>query len=97
MYPNSLERGDERLRDLQRSLEIEADRLAVAMMAGAGFDPEAFANYITRQQNDSEGRWSAVPLRDERVIKIGSAIRQLPQNELLRMQDELHSLLPKAR
>jgi predicted Zn-dependent protease len=45
MYLNlgSLEGGDERLRDLQPSFEIEADRMTVAMMAGAGYEPEAFA------------------------------------------------------
>jgi predicted Zn-dependent protease len=45
MYLNltSLEGDDERLRDLQRSFEIEADRLTVAMLAGAGYEPEAFA------------------------------------------------------
>jgi predicted Zn-dependent protease len=94
-----LEGGDERLRDLQHSFEIEADRMTVAMMAGAGSEPEAFANYIARQQNDTEGRWSALLSRDERVVKIRSVIQQLPQNELLRMQDELHKLLtaPKVR
>ena len=99
MYLNlgSLERADERLRDLQHSFEIEADRMTVAMMAGAGYEPEAFANYIARQQNDTEGRWSALLSRDERLVKIRSAIRQLPQNELPRMQDELHKLLPAPR
>jgi len=101
MYLNlgSLEGGDERLRDLQHSFEIEADRMTVAMMAGAGYEPEAFANYIARQQNDTEGRWSALVSRDERLVKIRSAIQQLPQNELLRMPDELHKLLtaPKIR
>jgi predicted Zn-dependent protease len=99
MYLNlgSLEGGDERLRDLQRSFEIEADRVAVAVMAGAGYEPEAFANYIARQQNDAEGKWSALPSRDERIVKIRNAIQQLPQNELLRMQEELHRLLPAPK
>jgi predicted Zn-dependent protease len=99
MYLNlsSLEGGDQRLRDLQRSFEIEADRMAVALMAGAGFEPEAFANYIARQQNDSEGNWSALPSRDQRIVKLRNAIQQLPQNELLHMQDELHRLLGVPR
>jgi predicted Zn-dependent protease len=93
----SLEGGDERLRDLQISFEIEADRLTVALMAGAGYEPEAFANYIARQQNDTEGKWPALLSRDERVVKIRSAIQQLPQNELPRMQEELHRLLPAPK
>ena len=96
-YLSAPEGGDERLRDLQRSFEIEADRLAVAMMAGRGYEPETFADYIARQQNDTDGRWSAAPSRDERVVKIRSAIQQLPQNEFLRMQDELHRLLPAPK
>jgi predicted Zn-dependent protease len=101
MYLNlsSPEGGDERLSNLQRSFEIEADRMTVAMMVGAGYEPELFANYIDRQQNDSEGKWSSLLPRDERVVKIRGAIQQSPQNELLRMQDELHRLLlvPKAQ
>jgi hypothetical protein len=73
--------------------------MTVAIMAGAGYEPDVFANYIARQQNDSEGKWSALLSRDERVVKIRGAIRQLPQNDLLRVQNELHKLLsvPKVR
>jgi predicted Zn-dependent protease len=79
---------DERLRDLQRSFELEADQMTVGMLAGAGYAPQAFADYIVRRQSDS-----LVP-RDERLANIRSAIQKLPPDELPHMQDELHRLLP---
>ena len=58
---------------------------------------EAFAGYIARHQNDAGGKWSALQSRDERVLKIRSAIQQLPHNELLHVQDELRRLLPARK
>jgi predicted Zn-dependent protease len=94
MYSNLGARpdADAHLRDLQRSFEMEADQMTVGMLAGAGYDPEAFAAYIARQQKDEEGTWSPLLSRDERVARIRTAIQQLPQSDFQRMQDELHRL-----
>jgi predicted Zn-dependent protease len=83
------------LLSLQRIFETEADRLAVAITAKAGYDPEALASYIARLQDDSMGKLSsALPTRDERAAAIRTAIQQLPQNDFPNIQDELHKLLP---
>ena len=89
MYLNLglLENGDSRLRELQRSFEVEADHLAVAMMAAVGYDPTAFAAYIARQQQDGEA--NPLPAREERILAIQRGIQQVPQNDLGRIQEEL--------
>jgi predicted Zn-dependent protease len=88
MYLNlGLLEKDSRLRELQRSFEVEADHLAVAMMAAVGYDPTAFAAYIARQQQDGEA--NPLPARDERVLAIQRGIQQVPQNDFGRIQEEL--------
>ena len=88
MYLNlGLLEKDSRLRELQRSFEVEADHLAVAMMAAVGYDPTAFAAYIARQQQDGEA--IPLPARDERVLAIQRGIQQVPQNDFGRIQEEL--------
>jgi beta-barrel assembly-enhancing protease len=82
-----LANGDSRLLELQRGFEVEADRLAVAMMTAVGYDPTAFAAYIARQQQDREA--NPVPARDERVLAIRRGIQQAPQNDFGRIQEEL--------
>jgi beta-barrel assembly-enhancing protease len=84
-----LENGDSGLRELQRSFETEADRVAVAMMTAVGYDPTAFATYIARQQQDGDRQGNPLPPRDERVAAIRRAIQQAPQSDLDRIQQEL--------
>jgi len=82
------------LSNLERSFEKEADGIAVAIMASAGYDPEALANYVARLQYDTTASpLSALPSRDERVAAIRVAIQQRPPNEFSAMQVELHGLL----
>jgi predicted Zn-dependent protease len=80
----------------RREFETEADVLAVRLASVAGFDPSALARYIDRTQADETDKaLSAMPLRDARVQKIGSAIAVLPtrsysvSDEFLRMQQQL--------
>jgi len=83
------------LQSLEQSFETEADQIAVAMLAQAGYDPHALADYVARLQNDAAtAQSSALPNRDERVTAIRSAIRRLPRNEFSVMQDQLRRLLP---
>ncbi len=65
-----------RMRSFQRQFEIEADALAVKMMAQAGFDPTALARYIGRTQVDEEG--SAMPLRADRLAALERGTAALP-------------------
>lgn len=84
-----LPNGDPRLRDLQKSFEAEADHIAAAMLATAGYDPRALVTYIARQQQDGERQGRPLPARDERVRAIEGEIEQLPQNDFSRIQEEL--------
>jgi predicted Zn-dependent protease len=86
--------GDSRLRELQRSFEGEADRLAIAMMTAAGYDPAALATYVARQQQDGERQGNPLPARDERVLAILRGMQQGPQNDFGRMQEELQKVMP---
>lgn len=85
------------LRNMQSSFEVEADQMTVGMVSGAGYDPEAFAGYVAREQKDADGVWSPLPPRDERVARIQSAIRRLPQTEFQLMLEEVHRLLTAAK
>jgi predicted Zn-dependent protease len=67
----------------QRAYELEADRLAVRMMAGAGYDPGALVRYIVRVQPantdmDMQKVFSALPSVSDRTAGMEQAIRQLP-------------------
>jgi predicted Zn-dependent protease len=70
----------------ERASELEADYRAVPMMAGAGWDPEALARYIEREQPVADPRmpgsgsqvFSSLPPRDERVAALRKAIGDLP-------------------
>jgi beta-barrel assembly-enhancing protease len=82
------------LLNLEQSFEKEADVIAVAIMARAGYDPEALASYVARLQYDTTAsQSSALPSREERVAAIRASIQQRPQNEFSAMQEELHGLL----
>ncbi|MGH9720742.1 MAG: M48 family metalloprotease [Bryobacteraceae bacterium] len=64
---------------IQRRFELEADGIALPMMARAGYDPSALLRYVDRVQVDEKIRLhSAVPARDERIDKIKRAIADLP-------------------
>jgi hypothetical protein len=77
--------------DLRLTFEIAADRLAVRMMEGAGYDPSALLRYIDRAQ----------PSRDERIAALEQAIQALPpatysspNEEFQRIQEEVRRLMP---
>jgi len=70
-----------RLAGLQyaRTLELEGDRVAAAMVAQAGFDPEAFVRYLEAQPPASGSRtFSAEPAIAKRIAVIEEAIALLP-------------------
>jgi len=90
----SMGEGEESLvpmafRSAQRKLEAEADVLAVKMISGAGYDPEAFVRYLGRTQRAES--------RESRITGIENSIRDLParsysagsMDEFARVQDEL--------
>ena len=59
----------------QRTFETEADRLAVALLLAAGYDPAALKSYISREQVDPQnGLFSRWPVREVRVAAIDAAI-----------------------
>lgn len=88
----------------QRTLELEADRLAIGMMAGAGCDPDALVRYIGRVQpppdQTTSKLFSPLPERDERVAAMRQAIQELPPRayspgkEFPPIQDEVRRLTP---
>jgi predicted Zn-dependent protease len=87
-------------RTILRSFETEADRLAVKMTSGAGYDPQALARYIGRTQAEdiqTSNLFSVLPARDRRMKDIEHAIQALPPKiyfnaateEFPRIQDEV--------
>ena len=65
----------------QRTFEREADFLAVPTMAQAGFDPNALVHYTERVQprvSTTPLVFSPLPLRDDRIATMSSAITKLP-------------------
>src|SRR5260370_30375946 len=72
-------------RNIQRRLEAEADVLAVKMISGAGFDPDALVRYI--------GRTQPVDSRESRIAGMENAIRDLPPKDYsARSRDEFARL-----
>ena len=66
----------------ERGYEQEADFLAVQTMAKAGWDPEALARYIEREQAPSKAQsFSTLPDREARVATIRKAMVALPPRE----------------
>ena len=81
---SAMRRGSEmalpvKMRALHRSQELEADSLAVRMMAGAGYNPAGLARYIEREQTSDDVPGSAMPSRAERLAVIQAAIAGLPK------------------
>ncbi|HYW46304.1 MAG TPA: M48 family metalloprotease [Bryobacteraceae bacterium] len=88
--------------NVQRQLELEADRLAVRLMAGAGWDPAALARYIERVQPAGQpAMTSPLPARDLRVAALNEAIGALPAASyevgegLGAIQEEVRRLVPQ--
>ncbi len=88
---------------ISREFEIEADVLAIKMMVGAAYDPEALVQYISRVQpedTDASKIFSALPSRASRIAAMEQAIHDLPTksyiaaDEFYRVQAELRRLLP---
>src|SRR5260370_31755490 len=90
----SMGEGEESLvpiafRSTQRRLEAEADVLAVKMISGAGYDPQALVGYI--------GRTQPADSRESRIAGMENSIRDLPpkdysagsSDEFARVQDEV--------
>jgi len=67
-------------RATQRTYELEADTLAVEIMAHANFDPTALVSYIQRVQPQEPplGPLLFLPTRNERVHSMNSVIERLP-------------------
>jgi len=90
------------LLQMWRTCELAADRLAASKMAAAGYDPEALARYIDRQQasydEHSPKAFSPLPPRAERLKAIHAAIGKLPAHSypphegLDKVQDEVRRL-----
>jgi beta-barrel assembly-enhancing protease len=85
-----------------RAWELAADKLAVQIMATAGYDPAALLRYIDRMQVDpTEPRraYSAMPLREERLTALQESVsalppRTFPENDsFMQVREEVRRLL----
>jgi beta-barrel assembly-enhancing protease len=69
----------------QRTLENEADLLAVQTMAASGFDANALVRYTERVQPQvatTRAVCSPLPLRKDRIASMASAIARLPPRNI---------------
>lgn len=86
----------------RRSLELEADRLAVWMMAAAGYDPNALVEYIARTQPGGSEVFSPLPAREKRLAAMRELIATLPARaytageEFPAIQAEVRRLIDRA-
>jgi predicted Zn-dependent protease len=90
----------------RREWELDADRLAASKMAAAGYDPEALARYIDREQAPYDRETGAVlsplPRRAERLEAIHAVIGKLPPQAypphegLDKVQEEVRRLTASA-
>jgi len=63
---------------VRRGFELEADRIAVQAMSGAGYDPTGLLHYIERMQaEDSPELYSSLPPRETRIAGLKQAIAEL--------------------
>ncbi len=67
----------------QRRNELEADELAVRVVARAGFDPAALVAYVGRVQPPMAGEFSALPGRDERVTAMKATVAGLDTGDFV--------------
>jgi len=85
----------------QRDSELQADRLAAEKMSAAGYDPEALAQYIEREQPPDPPQqkpYSPLPERSARVaaIRAMSTGRTYPPHpDFAGLQDELRRRLAR--
>jgi predicted Zn-dependent protease len=66
---------------IRRDYELDADRVAVNVMAAAGFDSLALLEYIRRTQparTAKSEKYSVLPPRDERISALETAVAGLP-------------------
>jgi len=77
---------------IRRAFELDADRLAVRVMFGAGYDPAALLRYIDRY---------GLPPHDERIAALEQTIQALPpatysspNEEFQSIQEEVRRLMP---
>lgn len=95
-------RGSAEFLQFSEAYEREADKLAVAMISNAGYDPESMVRYFRRTwSNDSPdsqraGVSSVTDSRDERIAGIESAVRKLtspityiPSDDFLRIKAQI--------
>jgi predicted Zn-dependent protease len=84
-----------------RSNELDADRVAVEIMAAAGYAPAALLDYVRRTQGTvpgEAGRYSALPSREERISALETAVANLPSRtnppggEFKAIQDRVREL-----
>jgi predicted Zn-dependent protease len=89
--------------DMQRKLELAADRLGVSAMSAAGYDPAALLRYIERELARFEGagtkpQFLPLPPLDPRLDAIRAAISELApksypsHNSIQQIQDEVRRL-----
>ena len=65
----------------QRKNELDADQLAVGILAAAGYNPQSLARYIERVQPADPPLRNAMapyPDKDQRLAALRAAIEQLP-------------------
>jgi predicted Zn-dependent protease len=91
----------------QRTLESEADLRAVQTMSFTGFDPNALVRYTARIQPQvarTRAAFSPLPLREDRIVSMESAIAKLSPRtytasttgEFEAVREELRRLTPSA-
>jgi predicted Zn-dependent protease len=92
------------LRASVRKKELEADALAIPLIARAGFDPGALARYIARVEAPSSTASSVLPPRDERLAAMQSIIERFPvadsqvsSSEFLAIQREVSAIVQRMR
>jgi predicted Zn-dependent protease len=74
----------------QRIYELDADRQAVRVTSGAGYDPAALLRYIRRVQPSNTSRvFASLPPLPDRAAAIEAAILELPPTEFERIRKEL--------
>jgi predicted Zn-dependent protease len=89
------------MRSLARGFELEADRIAVQLMADAGYDPRALAAFIDRTQPVPRSpSLSALPTKEQRAVELSKTIEALParaytsHDGLAKIQATLRASLP---
>lgn len=76
----------ERLANKEEPQQYQADRIAIAIMANAGFAPESFASFFDRlaQTNGKTGNWltnlfAETTINEKRLREIRKTVQELPR------------------